>query len=359
MSLLEDRYRYVLRLLPASYRAEREAEMVSAFMEGSGDLRDEDNPRPHWSEIASVAGLSVRVRLGGVGAAPRFFAWGEGVRLVAVLGLSFHAMMSCVWLVQIVELYGISGPPSGDYSGSAASAQRLWEIVQVVTHLLWIAAFASLVRGRPRAAKVSALLALMLIYGPIAQSGDVLWNGGVKPLVLHSLLFGVPVLALLTGFHRDAPRTRRPWWVAALPVGAGVLVYVVFKVLGSASMAPTINWQFWSWVWPWLGESGLACLALLAATVTCVGTHLWVPARRTPALPPALAILVVPVTLAHVFYLTVDAIDPATRTMVAVSVGQIVALLLCAVTLIVLTVRTMPTLPTGVSAGPVIPRRDS
>ncbi|MEV6867708.1 hypothetical protein AB0M44_42815 [Streptosporangium subroseum] len=110
-------------------------------------------------------------------------------------------------------------------------------------------------------------------------------------------------------------------------------------------LAPTISWQFWSWVWPWLGESGLACLALLVASVTCVGTHLWVPAKRTSSLPLALAILLVPVMLARVFYLTFDAVDPATQTMTAVTVGQLVALLLCGLTLIVLAARTMPALP--------------
>jgi hypothetical protein len=48
--------------------------------------------------------------------------------------------------------------------------------------------------------------------------------------------------------------------------------------------ARTIDFRFWSWVWPWLDESGLACLALLAASVACIGMHLWVPARRAPSL---------------------------------------------------------------------------
>lgn len=355
MSLLEERYRHVLRLLPASYRAERGEEMVCTLMEGSGDLRDEDNPWPRWSEVASVAALSVRVRLGGVGAAPRFFAWGEAVRLVALLGLSFHAMMSCVWLADILKPYGFFGPPSGDYQAvlsPAGSAERLWDIVQVLTCLLWISAFASIIRGRSRAAKILALLALTLFYSPIVQSGDVLWNGGVKALVLHSVLFVVPVLALLAGFHRDAPRTRRPGWMAALPVCAGILLHVILNVLGSMALARTIDFRFWSWVWPWLGESGLACLALFAASVACVGVRLWVPARRAPCLPLALAILIVPVMLARVFDLTFDAVDPVTQTMAAVNVGQLVALLLCALTLTVLIAKTMPALPQVTPSSP-------
>jgi hypothetical protein len=347
VSLLEDRYRYVLRLLPASYRAEREEEMVCAFLEGSGDLSDADSPRPRWSEIASVAALSLRVRLGGTGASPRFFAWGEAVRLVAVLGLFFHAMMSCVWLGDFLRPPGVFGSPSVDYwaaLGPAGSAERLWNIVQGLGGLLWIAAFASLVRGRPRAAKLPALLALALYYGIAFPWDFVSWDYIDRIAVLQSLLFVVPVLALVAGFHRDAPRMRRSPWVAASPVGAGVLLYVILGVLGS-TMRATIDWRFWSWVWPWLGVPGLACLALLVASATCAWTHLRVPARRRPSPPLALAILIVPVALACASVLTFEAVDPISRTMAAVTVGQLVALLLCGLTLIVLAARTMPALP--------------
>ena len=353
MSLLEDRYRYVLRLLPASYRAEREEEMVCAFLEGSGDLSDADNPRPRWSEIASVAALSLRVRLGGAGASPRFFAWGEAVRLVAVLGLFFHAMMSCVWLGDFLRPPGVFGPPSVDYQaalGPAGSAERLWNIVQGLGGLLWIAAFALLVRGRPRAAKIPALLALALHYGVAFPSGFVGWDYD-RIAILHSLLFVVPVLALVAGFHRDAPRMHRPPWVAASPVGAGVLLYATLGVLGS-TMRATVDWRLWSWVWPWLGMSGLACLALLVASAICAWTHLRVPAGRTPSPPLALAILIVPVALSRASVLTFEAVDPISRTMSAVTVGQLVAPPLCGLTLIVLAAKTMPPLPHATTSSP-------
>lgn len=77
MSLLEDRYRRVLRMLPASYRAEREEEMVSAFLDGSAGVGDEHNARPRLSEVATVAALAVRVRLGGSGATSRSVASGR------------------------------------------------------------------------------------------------------------------------------------------------------------------------------------------------------------------------------------------------------------------------------------------
>ncbi|WP_031161998.1 hypothetical protein [Streptosporangium roseum] len=286
---------------------------------------------------------------------PRFFAWGQAVRLVAMMGLFFHAMMSCVWLADLLRLHGIFDSLSADYQtalGTTGSAQRLQEIVRMFTYLLWIAAFASLVDGRPRTAKALVLIALVLFYSPILQARGLIGDQSGKALALHSLLLVGPVLALLAGFHRDAPRARHSWWGAALPVSLGALLYMILNVLGSASMAPTINWQFWSWMWPWMGESGLACLALLTVSVTCIGMHLWVPTRRTPYLPLALAILAVPVMLARVFYLTFDAIDPATQTMAAVNVSQLLALLLCALTLTVLTAKTMPALPQTTPSSP-------
>ncbi|MEU0519292.1 hypothetical protein [Streptosporangium sp. NPDC006007] len=364
MSLLEDRYRYVLRMLPASYRAEREEEMVCAFMEGAGDLDDADNPRPRWSEIASVAALAARVRLGGAGAPPRFVVRSETIRLVAVLGLGFHAAMSCVWLGDLLRLYGLLGsPPAVDQAvlGAAGSAERLWGIVRNLSGLLWVVAFVSLARGRSRTAKTSALLALGLYYGSVLPAGAMIWDESVKAGVVRSLVFVLPVLALLAGFHRDAPRPRRPWWVAALPVGAGVLLHAVLSALFSVMSAPAVDPSAWSWLWPWLGEPGLACLALLTASVACVGTRLRVPATRTPSLPSALAILIVPVVFSIAFDVigwTFQVDDPITRTMEAVSVVQLVALLLCCPALILLSAKVTPALPGTAPPSAVNPRAE-
>ena len=60
MSVLEDRYRRVLRALPAAYRARWEEEMVATFLASMAtDDPDEaeylgDYGRPSWSEVASV-----------------------------------------------------------------------------------------------------------------------------------------------------------------------------------------------------------------------------------------------------------------------------------------------------------------
>jgi hypothetical protein len=106
MSVLEDRYRSVLRMLPASYRAVWEEEMVATFLEtlATDDVEEAeyraDFGRPGLAEVASVAALATRLRFGGADAAPRSFAWGEAVRRVALVGLLAYAAYATVLSVQ-------------------------------------------------------------------------------------------------------------------------------------------------------------------------------------------------------------------------------------------------------------------
>ena len=101
MTLLEARYRAVLRLLPATYREVWEEEMVATFLERveHEDRDGADVPerlRPSWAETGSVVALAVRSRLGGIGAPARYLLWGEAVRRVALTGLLVHAVTTLV-----------------------------------------------------------------------------------------------------------------------------------------------------------------------------------------------------------------------------------------------------------------------
>ncbi|MEV0200222.1 hypothetical protein [Nonomuraea sp. NPDC050691] len=207
--LLERRYRAALRLLPASYRAEREEEMVAAFLEMSGDVPDERGPRPRWGEIASVAALAVRVRLGGAGA--RAAALGETVRLVALLGLGFQAMLGVhglVWLAAMATGY----LPSPDIATGA-------DPFAAVADVLWVVAFTAAVRGSTGPAKpvaVAAAAVSLVLLGPAAH---LTWTAAPA-----ALMASVPVIALLAGFHGEAPVTVRPWRLVLLPMAVTLLV---------------------------------------------------------------------------------------------------------------------------------------
>ncbi|WP_433501009.1 hypothetical protein ACQP1K_12325 [Sphaerimonospora sp. CA-214678] len=347
MSPLEDRYRRVLRLLPPSYRAEREEEMVSAFLDASGSAVGDDDAWPRLPEIASVAALAVRVRLGGAGAPPRSHAWGRAVRLTALAGLGFQATMGLVYLAQALGVYGVLALPYANGEtpiGEPASAERAWHLSTDLAPALWIVCYAALTRGRPRVAKVAAVLGLTAYTADFVVS----WTGAPEmPLLAHwvsrSLMFVVPTLALLAGFHRDVPARRHPVRVTALPLIAGAAVFLIMVAstwaMVTASRSP--RWPgAWAWVWPWLPPSGLACLALLVAGAAYVVAHLYAPRRRSPAVPLALVILTVPVVSSRFSYLNLGSGDQVTATLNTVTMAQLVALLVSGLTLAVIGART-------------------
>ncbi|HUR02693.1 MAG TPA: hypothetical protein VM347_09145 [Nonomuraea sp.] len=261
--LLEQRYRTVLRLLPRSYRAEREEEMVAAFMECSGDVPDEENPRPLWGEIVSVLALSTRVRLGGAGATPRFVAWGAAVRLVATLGLAFHAAAGAFTLTSL----------------AFAAPESMTRPLGVLAAALWVTAFVLLMRGHVRTAKPVAIAA-----GAAALTELAAWYNVPGPFVLldevpQALNVVVPLVALLAGFHNDVPPVRRAWRPTVLPLAAGLLLRAVVLAL----LAPALGKV--PLLWPWVDLMGLATVGLVVAGIVCL-------ARRLPAyVPLALAIL--------------------------------------------------------------------
>lgn len=284
MSLLEQRYRNVLRLLPGSYRAQRGEEMVASFLEAAGEVNDEDDPRPGWSETVSVAALALRVRLGDVGRSPAA-GWGAALRLAGLLGLLYQASLTCWSILTAVRLYTGLGFSVDDRSGalsimgSPGSTGRLtwvgWNLVDVAV----IVAYVMLVRGHRRTGRI---LALLLLASPVHQvvSTGLGWPS-VGHHLLGSLLTFVTVVALLVGFHQYAPAVtyvRR--WLTALPVVAAVYG-LVWITVGSQDTA-----------WPWVVyPSGVFSLFLAAAGGGYACLHTLAPHRRAPAWPLALALL--------------------------------------------------------------------
>ncbi|RJL23005.1 hypothetical protein [Bailinhaonella thermotolerans] len=276
MTLLEARYRRVLRLLPAHYRAEREEEMVDAFLEGAADL-DEDEAHPRWSEVLSVAALAVRVRLGGAGSTARGAAWGEAVRLAAVAGLFLNAMTAAQGLAaEALVRAGVIGPVPEEFR-----AVTTLGVLATAAGVAWVAAFAALARGRLRVAKAAAVLGLVPL--PVEVVRQVI--GGVPAVwVLSILLMGlvgvIPVLALLAGYHRDAAAPRLHWAMPLAPPAAGLLAVVAILALAGSPTRPT-------WVVAWLDLPGLGFLALAGLSVW----HARTGRTASPAWPLALALL--------------------------------------------------------------------
>ncbi|MGW6501423.1 hypothetical protein [Nonomuraea angiospora] len=275
MTLLEQRYRSVLRLLPASYRAEREEEMVDAFMEMYGDAPDETNPRPPWNEIASVLALSVRIRLGAAGSAPRFLAWGETVRLLALIGLAFQAAVALSGVGDLLR--GVSADSEFHFFGAPGSPKRLLEIVVTIIGACTAVAFTAIMRGRPREAKIAALLGVLPPVHFLIK--HVVAGEPILPLedVAHLASAGVPVIALFAGFHADVPPVRRPWWLALLPVGGALALQGWVQVLPWDRVDSP-----WMYLWMDPAGAGIAVFAVIGVFVLA--------RRRSSSWPLALSI---------------------------------------------------------------------
>lgn len=335
MSPLEERYRRLLRLLPAGYRAAWADDMVATYLESAttGDPEEDELNlevgRPGRAEVASVVALAVRLRLGGVDAPAGAFVWGSAVRLVALIGLLVNAVLATVNAVILLWLTGglrwLPAPPADRPAGGAAD--RGWLAFELACVVL-LPAYVALVHGHRHTAAIVAgtvflaglaatVLRLATDGGPV---GDLaLWTG---------LLFNGLLVAALAAFHREAPAVpHRPWLIAipvALAIGAGVVLLMLPGLV-------LLDWQ------------GMWCVAVTVA----VAVHLAGPAfGRTRPLSWSLALsllaggalLIRAASLAH-YVLTGSA--GATGGLVPLGVVEGLALLAVGVPLVVLTARAL------------------
>jgi hypothetical protein len=236
---LEQRYRRVLRLLPGYYRDKWEEDMVAAFLDSwlTGDP-DEDDAilefcTPTWPEVASVAGLAVRLYLGGAAAPRRYFAWGQAIRRAVLAAVLIQAVRGLDILVRTAWTHRAFGwlpaPPASlaDATPAGPLPPTVWYLVAYA----WIVSFVALVLGRYRTAQVIAALAIVpdlvwLIQGQL--------TGALPPMPVGAWAFWilinfVPVLTM-TAFRRDVPPIARWPWLLALPAGY-LLVAVPLMVL--------------------------------------------------------------------------------------------------------------------------------
>jgi hypothetical protein len=243
---LERRYRRVLRLLPGWYRERWEQDMVAAFLDGwlTGDPEaDEYTSRvawPSWAEVTSVAGLAVRLYLGGAGTPRRYFAWGQAVRRAVLTVVLVHAVLDVDVLVFLVwgrRLVGWLPPSPGSLVVAPGGA---WDMVYYLVSVAWIVIFVKLALGQYRTARVLAALAIVPGLVALLQARFA----GIPPAPFGPWPFWVlfdlvPVLAM-AAFHRDAPPAACLPWLLALPAGY-LLVYgplLALQATGNSAWLP-------------------------------------------------------------------------------------------------------------------------
>jgi hypothetical protein len=282
---LELRYRRVLRLLPGWYRAQWEEDMVAAFLdswltvdpEAGTCMSKAAGPGP--AEIASVAGLAVRLYLGGPGDARRH-AWGQALRnavlavlLVRAVG-GLDAFVSAVrahsfgtWLPVLaaaparVQTAG-TNPGGAAHLASIPPAQSggIWPTMFYTDAVgcAWIVVFLALVLGSYRAARVIAVVA---IVPALVQLLSAQFTGSQAPQFVpwaFWILFDVVPLLAMIAFHRAAPPTATRPWLLAVPASYLLVAAPLLALLETGNSA-------------WLPDfSGLCCILVAIACLAHV-----------------------------------------------------------------------------------------
>jgi len=292
MTVLEDRYRSVLRLLPSSYRQMWEDDMVATFLESmaTDDVEEAEYVaefgRPSVSEVAAVAALAARLRLGGADAEPRSFAWGEAVRRMVLVVLTIQAAVITMDLFEELWRTGAISwlPEPGKALVLGPASTGVWDILLAHGGLFWVIAYFALVFGERRGATVLAYIGFGLLLTSVTLD---LVGGGAS--VTLTTMFDLAVSALLVlglaSFHAGSPPVRRrPWLIAfGIAILFGAVPEVVF-LSRTVSDPILLDW------------AGATCIVTVVATLV----HLLGPAfgrtRVAPTWSLALS-LIVPIVL--------------------------------------------------------------
>jgi hypothetical protein len=326
MTPLERRYRLVLRLLPASYRAAWEDEMVAAFLQSMATTNPEDSDylaeygSPSGSEVASVVALAVRLRLPAVrlllgvpGAPPRYAASSEGVRRAALALLLVHASFATVGLGTMLWLLGlVPRVPRAPAEWTQPGLIGRGFVTFTLLDLAWLVAYLALVFGYRRVAWWSAC-----IGAATALSNDIgrYVLGAARSFVTlpATLLLGGLLLVALLAFHRDAPAVPVRSSLASL--GAGIAVATAFTVLvyrPDEALAALLDWP------------GLYSVLLVATALPYLLVVLARPAHRGS--PWSLAFALLAAAVLGLRLLTLPELPPA-----SVGLGLVEALVVAAI----------------------------
>jgi hypothetical protein len=258
---LERRYRRVLRLLPAWYRREWEADMVAAFLDSwlTGDPETDEYltavARPGLAETASVVSLAGRLYLGGAGTPRRYFAWGQATRrAVLVLTLlqaarGLDVLLLTAWSRHL--LGWLPAPPAGLAVATPGGIlpPAAWYLVAYA----WMVSFAALLLRQYRTAQLIAAFAIVpdLVWLLEGEFTGAL-RSPIGPWSFWVLLNLAPVLAM-SAFHRDAPPAASRPWLLALPAACLVVCGPPVVLLATGHSA-------------WLPDfSGLCCVLVALA----------------------------------------------------------------------------------------------
>lgn len=273
MKSLEDRYRRVLSLLPGYYRSEWEEEMVGTFIQSvqTDDLDELEYRlmfgRIPMAELGSVVALAARLRLGGSHAPPRSFAWGEAIRIFALVTLLVNAWIAVAnlfWSAWFLADIPWPRELAAVYAELEERVpMRIIEPWMVVGSALPVFALLAMITGRRLLSFGIASFGLLLAASSVVPATIAnLTGANDEPVALFwgFLLIDTLCVLSLLAFHREAPPVGRRRWLRIFALGAPLVLIASYE----------------SQIRPFeasLDPSGLMCLALVAA-------GLWIAFRR-------------------------------------------------------------------------------
>ena len=285
MTPLERRYRRVLGLLPSSYREVWAEDMVSTYLDSVAPDDREDAEyaaeygRPHWTEVASIAALAVRLRIGSAGAPPRYAAWSEVIRLVVLVGALVHAAANTLGLALTLWMAGML--PLFATPAMLEVEPESWQQVSMVAAVagaLWIPAYFALVLGRWTAGRwLVAVAAAATILSGIARA--VVTGQSFSVEFTYNVLINVLLALALLAFHRGAAPVLRGSWLTAFGLCTVLIAGYTLLAFRSMPLLAPLDW------------AGLWCVVVVAAAAVHLTARALGWLGRFSAWTPALAVL--------------------------------------------------------------------
>jgi hypothetical protein len=275
MNRLEERYRRLLKVLPRSYRAQWEDDMVATYLLSMKQDDPEDDQffaehgNPSAAEMRSVLALAVRLRLGGSGASPGYLLFADAVRRFALLTLLLHAALRLVSSGAL--LWSYVDPPAGPPNVYLPSTSS---IALELLGLLIVPAFLALVSGRRR---MAAALAVLGFLPSFISAVTFVSDGGFAPSAVGQFLFELLSICALAAFHADAPAVPRRPWLALFAFA--VVLQAAFVAMAHLTPVPAFLYG--------LDVSGVWCGYVLFAAIAYAMTA----RARNKSWPMAIAML--------------------------------------------------------------------
>jgi hypothetical protein len=266
-SVLELRYRRLLRLLPRGYREVRADEMVGTFLATMYDA-DPDNfdltlkhGRPSGAEMRAILRLAIQARWGETVAPERFAARTCAAHIVLFTGVTIMwafatAQLVGIGLAFIIDPVPVDSPAITDtYREMLALPAGSWAWWSTWAYLGWTVTLPLLVfGGRAGARWAAACAAVPVVVAAIAwaRDGSGYIAGALGLVVTVMVLVGLVALAVREGARgaqseAGSGRTSRRPAVRFLAVGSGIIViliaYMALVWLGFGRMfAEPVGW---------------------------------------------------------------------------------------------------------------------